>query len=189
MPFSAVDEDSPSLDNSAHAIYFNIKLFDINIALMTNMRNNVHRTLSMNTFVKLMRATESVSSDVHHHLAQHDLTISQFGILEALFHLGPMTQKMVARKILRSPGNITMVVDNLEKRGLVTRRKNPDDRRSFIIELTGKGEACIASIFPDHADRIQNRMSRLTDNELEQLGRLLRKLGTPQQNFNTNEPS
>lgn len=151
---------------------------------MPNLRMKPQGKLSLNTFVKLIRATESVSSDVHHHLAKHDLTISQFGILEALFHLGPMPQKTVARKILRSPGNITMVVDNLEKQDLVSRRRNPDDRRSFIIELTGKGEDCIASIFPDHAARIHDRMSRLTDRELEQLGRLLGKLGTTQQNLN-----
>jgi len=147
---------------------------------MLDQRQQANPKLTMSTFVKLMRATESVSSDVHRHLTQHGLTISQFGILEALYHLGPMPQKKVARKILRSPGNITMVVDNLEKRGLVTRQKNPDDRRSFIIELTGRGEECIASIFPDHADRITSRMSRLNADELEQLGSLLRKLGTAQ---------
>src|SRR5512137_147164 len=84
---------------------------------------------ALNTFTKLMRAAESVTSRVHRVLAAPKLTISQFGVLEALYHKGPLCQKDIAAKILKSTGNITLVIDNLEKNGLVRRERDSEDRR------------------------------------------------------------
>ena len=131
--------------------------------------------LALKTFVKLVRAAETVSTRVHGDLLRAGLTTSQFGVLEALFHLGPQCQKDIAEKILRSTGNITMVIDNLEKRGLVLRRRKEGDRRSYMVELTEKGKALIAELFPAHARRISQVMSVLGREELEQLGTILRK--------------
>ena len=84
---------------------------------------------ALSAYVKLMRAAESITARAHRHLSSFGLTISQFGVLEALFHLGPLSQKDIGQKILRSSGNITMVIDNLEKRGLVRRERDRQDRR------------------------------------------------------------
>lgn len=135
------------------------------------------RKATLSTFVKLMRAAESVSAAVHRHLAAKDLSISQFGILEALHHLGPMCQKDIARKILKSAGNITMVIDNLQRRGLVTRERDRKDRRYSVISLTDKGKTLIEKIFPLHAEQVHQRMSCLSGAELQQLSDLLKKLG------------
>jgi len=129
------------------------------------------------TFVKLVRAAETVSADVHREIAEAGLSISQFGILEALYHLGPMSQKEIGRKILKSAGNITMVIDNLEKLGLVVRSRRSEDRRSYSVCLTQKGEEMIEDIFPAHSRRIAKRMSVLTTKEQKMLGGLLKKLG------------
>lgn len=134
-------------------------------------------TTALSTYVKLMRAAESVSSSVHGHLSEAGLTISQFGVLEALFHLGPLSQADLARKILKSTGNITMVIDNLEKRGLVKRERDPEDRRYYAVQLTPEGKKTIGSIFPRHADQIVNGMNALSKAEQERLGELCRKLG------------
>ncbi|MGW8194779.1 MAG: MarR family winged helix-turn-helix transcriptional regulator [Desulforhopalus sp.] len=131
--------------------------------------------LALNTFVKLVRCTNSVTKDVHSHFLE-ELTISQFGILEALFHLGPLSQKELARKILKSPGNITTIINNLEKHGLVTRVTNDSDRRFFTIELTESGRSTIKRLFPVHADGIRQRLSVLSPEEQRQLGDLLVKL-------------
>lgn len=136
------------------------------------------KAVALATFIKLMRASESVASDVHRQITAGGLTVSQFGILEALFHLGPMTQKELAGKILKSAGNITMVIDNLEKQDLVTRTRNNEDRRSYLISPTSKGKALITEIFPAHAERISTRMAHLSLEEQRALGRLLKKLGT-----------
>ena len=131
----------------------------------------------MNTWVKLARAAESVGVRVHSHLATYSLTVSQFGVLEALHHLGPMSQKTIARKILKSAGNITHVLDNLEKRGLVLRKRDPDDRRAIQVELTGEGERLIAQVFPLHSEIVGLEMGILSKSEQQELGRLCRKLG------------
>jgi MarR family 2-MHQ and catechol resistance regulon transcriptional repressor len=132
---------------------------------------------ALKTYVKLMRAAESVTARTHRHLSETGLTISQFAVLEALYHSGPLSQREIGQKILRSSGNITMVIDNLEKRGLVMRKRNEADRRFFIVHLTDKGDNLINKIFPPHAAVIANDLGVLTAAEQEALGRLCKKLG------------
>jgi MarR family 2-MHQ and catechol resistance regulon transcriptional repressor len=78
-------------------------------------RGSQKETRALKTYVKLMRAAESVTARTHRHLASTGLTVSQFAVLEALYQLGPLSQREIGQKILRSSGNITMVIDNLEK--------------------------------------------------------------------------
>lgn len=132
---------------------------------------------ALNAYVKLMRAAESVSAHIHAHLAGTGLTVSQFGVLEALYHLGPLSQAEIAKKILKSSGNITMVIDNLEKRGLVKRERDQEDRRYYAVRLTPAGKKTIGTLFPRHAGRIVKGMKALTSAEQETLGNLCRKLG------------
>ncbi len=142
---------------------------------MQHYQGSDDEVLALKTFVKLMRAAETVTVRVHAGLAKTRLTTSQFGVLEALYHLGPLCQKDIAGKILKSTGNITMVIDNLEKRGLAVRKSKEMDRRSYLVELTEKGQAFIDELFPAHAQRITHVMSVLKREELAELGRLLRK--------------
>ena len=132
---------------------------------------------ALKTYVKLMRAAESLTARVHKHLTPVGLTVSQFGVLESLYHLGPLSQRDLGRKILRSSGNITLVVDNLEKRGLVKRERDRTDRRFFIIHLTDKGKRLIRRIFPAHAAVIAVELSVLSEAEQQTLGDLCKKVG------------
>jgi MarR family 2-MHQ and catechol resistance regulon transcriptional repressor len=133
---------------------------------------------ALDAYIKLVRASESVVGRLGQNLrAEDDLPLSQFGVLEALMHLGPMCQRELGVKILKSSGNVTMVVDNLEKRGLVARRRSVEDRRVTEVDLTAKGRALIKGIFPRHAAEITAEMGRLTAAEQKQLGALCRKLG------------
>ncbi|CAG0984891.1 MarR family winged helix-turn-helix transcriptional regulator [Geobacter sp.] len=132
---------------------------------------------ALNTYTKLMRAAESVTSRVHRVLSAPKLTISQFGVLEALFHKGPLCQKDIAAKILKSTGNITLVIDNLEKQGLVRRERDMEDRRYLTIHLTETGAALIAKVFADVEASIVTEMASLTESEQEVLGNLCKKLG------------
>jgi len=135
------------------------------------------KTRALKTYVKLMRATESITARAHRQLSTFGLTFSQFGVLEALYHLGPMSQSEIGQKILRSSGNMTMVIDNLEKRKLVKRQRNRADRRSFIIHLTDEGKKLISGIFPSHVTEIARELDVLTPTEQQTLGRLCKKLG------------
>jgi len=124
-----------------------------------------------------MRAADAVTRRTHRGLATQNLTVSQFGVLEALYHLGPLKQAELGSKILKTSGNMTMVVDNLEARGLVKRKRDAADRRAQRVSLTDAGRELIARIFPPHARKVVKEMSRLSPEEQTELARLCRKLG------------
>jgi len=132
---------------------------------------------SLNAFIKLTRAANSVMSYLAATGAYSDLTITQFGVLETLYHLGPLPHCEISAKQLKSTGNMTLVIDNLEKRGLVKRVRSQDDRRVVTVHLTSEGEALISAIFPQHVERIVELMGALNAEEQEELGRLCKKLG------------
>jgi MarR family transcriptional regulator, 2-MHQ and catechol-resistance regulon repressor len=132
---------------------------------------------ALGTFIKLTRAAESFAARLSGLITEDGLTESQFGALEALFHLGPLCQRDLGAKLLRSSGNVTMVVDNLEKRGLVRRERGGEDRRYVTVHLTAEGRRLIGRLFPKHVARVVAEMSILTPAEQEELGRLCRKLG------------
>jgi MarR family transcriptional regulator, 2-MHQ and catechol-resistance regulon repressor len=132
---------------------------------------------AVRTYVKLMRATRSVVARIEPRLAEHGLTVTQLGVLEALLHKGPMGQRLLGRKVLTSAGNLTDVIDKLERRGLVCRHRDAQDRRSVRVELTGEGRTLIEGLFPLHAADIAAAMSSCSTTELRELGALLRRLG------------
>ena len=138
---------------------------------------NQEEQRALSAYVKLSRAAQAMETAAHRHLAAHNLTISQFGVLEALLHLGPLSQRRLAEKILRSSGNLTMVIDNLERDGLVRRERDPNDRRVMIVNLTKAGEKLIRDLLPTHVRGLTTLFGALETEEIEELGRLSRKLG------------
>jgi MarR family 2-MHQ and catechol resistance regulon transcriptional repressor len=136
------------------------------------------RTQALDTFVKLRRAVNAIGARLNPALLRETgLTESQFGVLEALHHLGPMSQVRLCEKLLVSGSNLTTVLDNLERHGWVRRLADPEDRRAHRVELTPKGRNTIGRAFPPHAARITGLLANLTREEQAQLGRLCRKLG------------
>jgi len=143
----------------------------------THYKGSEDETLTLNAFITLMRASESLNNRLNKHLSENNLTVSQFGTLEVLLHLGPLNQRAIGKKLLKSGGNITMVIDNLQKNGLVTRIPDQSDRRAVLIHLTKKGKAFIKKFFPEHLTRIKQEFSILTDKEKKELARICKKLG------------
>ena len=144
---------------------------------MGHYKGNKKTAQALDAFVKLMRAANSVSAATNSELAAADLTVSQFAVLEVLYHAGPLCLTEIARKILTTGGNLTLVVNNLEKRGLVQRKQSPEDRRYFSLHLTSKGKHLITEIFPKQATRITQVLDALTSDEQADLARLSKKLG------------
>lgn len=132
---------------------------------------------ALDAYIKLARAHAAVDARINRPLAEHGLTVSQFGVLEALLHLGPLSQRELGRKILRSSGNVTLVIDNLCRGGLVRRLDDPVDRRVRRIELTERGRATVEDALPRHVERVRTAFSCLTAEEQEALAALLRRLG------------
>ena len=136
--------------------------------------------LAVAAFSRLSKTANLVSTEVHKHLAKHKLTTSQFGVLEALHKLGPMYQRDLAREIVKTTGNITTVIDNLEKNDLVRREREAKDRRYFMVVLTAKGQKLIKKIYPAHARQVEKVLKRLTKTEQERLLKLCEKLNAPE---------
>ena len=143
----------------------------------TRYKGNPEQVLALNTFIKLTRSTDSFLNRLLQRQTLDDLTESQFGVLEVLYHLGPMCQNELGHKILKSSGNMTFVIDNLEKKGLVKRTRSPEDRRKVVVSLTKTGSELIERILPGHVAAITEEMSILTAEEQTTLGDLCRKLG------------
>jgi MarR family transcriptional regulator, 2-MHQ and catechol-resistance regulon repressor len=133
---------------------------------------------TLDTFIKLTRCTNSVLARLAERNTIGDLTYSQFAVLEALYHLGPMTQGEVSQKVLKSGSNMTTVIDNLERDGLVRRQRDADDRRVIHVHLTEAGSSKIEAVLPGHVAALVEEFSVLSASEQETLGALCKKLGT-----------
>lgn len=132
---------------------------------------------ALNAFIKLLRAAHWLSRSADRTREAVGLTEAQFGVLEALLHVGPSAQTTLADKLLTSTSNLTVVLDNLERDGLITRQRSLEDRRQRLVRLSKEGRKLIERIFPSHVTRITEAMSVLSPEEQEELGRLCRKLG------------
>jgi MarR family 2-MHQ and catechol resistance regulon transcriptional repressor len=132
---------------------------------------------ALDAYIKLRRAVNSVSLREGEVMRASGLTESQFGALEALHHLGPLCQRELAGKVLKSAGNMTTVVDNLERRGLVTRRREGGDRRVVTVHLTDSGGTLVREVYPRVVEVLMEMFSALSAKEQEQLAALCRRLG------------
>ena len=133
---------------------------------------------TLDTFIKLTRCTNSVLARLAERNTIGDLTYSQFAVLEALYHLGPMTQGEVSQKVLKSGSNMTTVIDNLERHGLVRRERDANDRRVIHVHLTEAGSGKLEAVLPGHVAALVEEFSVLSASEQETLGALCKKLGT-----------
>jgi len=138
------------------------------------------RKTALKLWVVLARCFNSFAQNEAQQLKAFDLTAPQFGVLEALAHLGPMKMCDIGNKLLMSGANVTGVVDRLEKKGLVRRMMDAEDRRMFLIHLTAEGSKVIVKLFPIHAEQIEVFTDALNAKEKRQLTDLLKKLGKAQ---------
>ncbi len=144
---------------------------------MSEVANEKSVELSLKLWVVLSRAFDAVQAHAQADIARRGLTITEFGVMEALYHKGPLTLGEVQRKILVTSGGVTYLVDRLAAKGLVERRRCETDRRAYYAALTPAGEEMIREIFPRHAAAIDRALGGLDDAEKEQAIALLRALG------------
>jgi MarR family 2-MHQ and catechol resistance regulon transcriptional repressor len=142
----------------------------------THHQGSKPEILALDAYIKLMRAADSVTARAHLVLPA-DLTLTQFAALEALHHVGPLFQSELATKLLKSGGNLTLVVDNLERDGLVSRTRDPADRRFVKVELTPKGRRFIGALFPQIAASLTREFSVLSNRDQLALARICKRLG------------
>jgi MarR family transcriptional regulator, 2-MHQ and catechol-resistance regulon repressor len=145
--------------------------------LPTHYTGSLSEIRTLNAFIKLTRCTNSVLARLSGRDTIGKLTPSQFAVLEALYHLGPMTQGEISAKVLKSGSNITTVVDNLEREGLVQRKRDRMDRRVINVHLTEAGKNQLETVLPGHIAALVEEFSILTETEQEMLASLCKKLG------------
>ena len=130
---------------------------------------------ALNLYVKMMRATNRLTSRIHRHLHDDNLTVSQFAVLEAIYHLGPLSQGELVHKILKSNANLTTVVDSLERKSLVLRKRSKEDRRRVTVHLTESGKTLISRVFPRHAEIVAEELKFLDAAEQAELAEILKR--------------
>jgi MarR family 2-MHQ and catechol resistance regulon transcriptional repressor len=136
-------------------------------------RNNKNLKL----MVVMARAIGTLDRTFNPDFKEAGLTQPQFGVLEALYHIGPMTVNEVIAKTLSSSGNMGVVIENLIKAGLAEKHTDPDDRRVRRVSLTVAGTEVIGKLFPIHMSSLEKAVKILSDQELDDLTKLMKKLG------------
>jgi len=141
------------------------------------MSDTTQTETSLELFVVLSRAYNWVNAHAIRDIRCHGLNPTEFGILELLYHKGPLPLQQIGEKVLISSGNITYAVDKLEQKQLLERKPSPHDRRVIFAALTPQGHELLAALFPQHAQAIRAAVSGLTLEEQIQAIQLLKKLG------------
>lgn len=132
--------------------------------------------IDLNILIGLSKTTKTIHRRSETIFKEYGLTISQFAVLEALYHKGDMTVNEIIEAVLSTGGNITVVINNLEKEGLVERRVNPNDKRSSLISVTQAGKGKVEAIFPPHVEDLKDFLSVYSEEEKSTLLALLKKL-------------
>ncbi|MGL4873083.1 MAG: MarR family winged helix-turn-helix transcriptional regulator [Clostridium sp.] len=137
---------------------------------------DINNNLNLKALIALTRAEQRVHQKEYVTIKESGLTVSQFGVLEVLYHKGDLKICDIIEKVLGTSGNITVVIKNLEKDGLVVKRVDAEDRRAVFISITEKGRKIIEDMFPKHVENINNIFSVLTDEEKKMLIKIGLKL-------------
>ena len=132
----------------------------------------------VHVFLVLWKAARAVQAYAEKSITELEIGGSDFGVLEALLHKGPLPVNEIGKKVLLTSGSITVAVDRLEQRGLVERRAHGTDRRARIVHLTKEGRKLITRAYTQHAEDLERLVSAsLTAKERATLIRLLKRIG------------
>jgi MarR family transcriptional regulator, 2-MHQ and catechol-resistance regulon repressor len=138
---------------------------------------------AIHTWLLLWKAFRAVEAQSDRSIARFEMGATDFGVLEALLHKGPLTVTELRHKVLLTSGSMTTAVDRLERRGLVARHGDAKDRRARVIHLTPEGRSLIECAFTEHRDQMEAALAEFSPEDRAQLLPLLRRLGQAAQVF------
>lgn len=144
----------------------------------TKFNGSTDEKFALDCFIKLFRASEVVKNNSTKIVNDIGFSDGQFFVLDALYHLGNVSQRLLSEKIMRTEGNLTMIIRNLLKRKLIKRIRNKNDGRVFLISITEKGKSEYEKTFPFFLEAVKNDFSVLTKREKIFLQNVCKKLGT-----------
>lgn len=131
----------------------------------------------MHVWLVLWKTYSAIRQFAVQDIERTGLTLTDFAILEALLHKGPLPVSEIGKKVLLTSGSMTAAVDRLAQRGLVERRDAEGDRRARVVHLTAAGRKLIGPAFAKHEESLNALGKELTEPERRQMIRLLKKLG------------
>jgi MarR family 2-MHQ and catechol resistance regulon transcriptional repressor len=134
------------------------------------------RAATLQLLIAIARSLQAVEQGVRPQLAEQGLGLTEFAVLEVLYHKGALPVGQIRDRILVTGASTTYVVTKLEKRGLMRRRTCTADQRVVYGELTPKGRALLDGVFPAHVARLREIMACLSVPEKQAAARLLRRL-------------
>lgn len=140
------------------------------------------KNTSVKAMVVMRKAFRTIDAKVSETFKQDDLTPTQFSVLDVLYSKGPMKIAELIDSILATSGNMTVVIRNMEKKGWIARHTCPSDKRAYLLTLTDAGRQVIEHALPLHIEKIEETFSVLTEEEQEELIRLLKKFKPREQN-------
>lgn len=144
---------------------------------MTTTAAITDREISLKLWVVLARAFRAMADRSRRDVERHDLTGSEFAVLEALYHKGDLPIGDLGQRVLLTSGSMTYVIDKLARRGLLARRRCTQDQRVRYAAITPAGRRLMASIFPGHAEAIRRATAGLSADEKRVVTALLKRLG------------
>ncbi|MGN1402177.1 MAG: MarR family winged helix-turn-helix transcriptional regulator [Bacillus sp. (in: firmicutes)] len=132
---------------------------------------------TLKAFTVILRASEAIEAVIKRDVAQYGLNMTEFAVLELLYHKGDQPTQVIGQKILISSGSITYVVDKLVKKKYVVRKGCKEDRRVTFAHLTEEGISLMDEIFPKHEEKIAELFDQLDASEVKETIQLMKKIG------------
>ncbi|WP_338448140.1 MarR family transcriptional regulator [Niallia oryzisoli] len=136
----------------------------------------MERKCSNLPFLVLLQTSKAIQERMRLELTKNNLSITEFSVLEVLYHKGRQTINEIGNKVLISSGSMTYVIDKLEKKGLLKRVACPNDRRAIHVTLTDAGNETLEKVMPEHEELVESIFASLTNNEKELIVELLQKV-------------
>ena len=130
----------------------------------------------LSVVIGILRAANLFIDDLKKNIKNYNINTTEFSLLEFLYHKGEKNIQQIRERILLASGSATYVVDNLEKKGYVTRKPCEEDKRIYYVNLTEQGKNLMAEIFPKHKKNTKKLFSDFDEEEIIQFKRLLKKL-------------
>ena len=137
----------------------------------------MERKCTNQPFLLLMQTSKAIQERIRDEMSKNKLSISEFSVLEVLFHQGKQTIQQIGSRILNSSGSMTYVIDKLEQKGIIKRNDCREDRRVIHITLTAEGLELMENIMPKYQEIVDSFFEDLTDVESELLVNSLKKVG------------
>jgi MarR family 2-MHQ and catechol resistance regulon transcriptional repressor len=132
---------------------------------------------AIHTWLIMMKASQAVARYALQPILAEGLGDSDFRVLDVLLHKGPMPVNAIGPKVGLNPGSVSVAVDRLYKKGLVSRVESESDRRVRTVSLTEKGRRVFVPIFRQHAALLKRALQDVSPDEQRQMEEVLKKIG------------